>query len=371
MAILALGTSMVPRKAGLIAGGDPAIMKVLIFGSGSLAKVACHTLSAACAAQLEICLAARSLAKVNDIVLASRVRAKLSNSQATFQGYETHWEEAELEHLLGTVRPDLVLHVASEVSPWDLKAGSRWAELICRGGFGVTLPLQTGLVTRVAKAMARTMPDCPLMNASYPDAVNPVLKAQGLNLLCGVGNVAILEAFYREQNTLPGTVSMLAHHSDLNRICRSETPTAARVRAWAGDTEVAVSPEAFRPAQRVRGSEQNQVTGATIAKLLENLAGGKSFRCHVPAPNGLPGGYPVRFSGMKVALDLPAGLTAEEAIAYNRASAEYDGVVVEDGMVRFTGSASKAIAEMVPGCPTEFAAAEIGQIADMLKTLRA
>jgi hypothetical protein len=289
----------------------------------------------------------------------------------SFVGCEVCWEEEAIERLLNRMQPDLILHIASLVSPWELEPGSRWAELVRRGGFGISLPLQAALVSKVANVMSYCAPDCSLINASYPDAVNPVIAALGLPVLCGVGNVAILAAGYAEQNSLGVPVSILAHHSDLSQIASSDAPTVGRVRIWVGDTEIEdIDPGVFQAIRQIRGAELNHVTGATIAKLLQQLATGESFRCHLPGPNGLPGGYPVQFSAMKVSLDLPAGLTNEEAIAHNQESAGVEGVRVKDGIVQFSDRASQAIRELVPECPTAFPVFRIHQIAQLFDTLR-
>jgi hypothetical protein len=339
--------------------------RVLIFGSGSLVKSTCYALSASRTSSLEISLAARSTSQVSEIVAAANIRSRLMDAAVRFAGFAASWEENAIEHLLARVRPDLVLHAASLDSPWRRNDGSLWADLISRGGFGISLPLQAALVTKVARVMAQRAPGCPLVNASYPDAVNPVLNALGLNVLCGVGNVGILAAVCEEQATTGETFSILAHHSDVSRIATSNTPTTARVRLWSGDTEIEPADTAFDAVRQIRGGELNQVTGATIAKLLQQLARGESFRSHVPGPNGLPGGYPVQFSGMAVSLDLPAALTHNEAIAHNQESAKVEGVFVEDGIVNFVGPAAETLREFVPDCPTVFPVSGIDRIAEI------
>jgi hypothetical protein len=59
---------------------------------------------------------------------------------------------------------------------------------------------------------------------------------------------------------------------------------------------------------------------------------------HAPAPNGLPGGYPVRISRRGVELDLPPDLGRDEAIAVNERAAAFDGIerVEPDGTIVFT-----------------------------------
>ena len=65
---------------------------------------------------------------------------------------------------------------------------------------------------------------------------------------------------------------------------------------------------------------------------------------HAPAPNGLPGGYPVRLSQRGVELDLPERLRQDEAIAVNERAARFDGIerIEPDGTIVFTGDVAAA-----------------------------
>ena len=80
-------------------------------------------------------------------------------------------------------------------------------------------------------------------------------------------------------------------------------------------------------------------------------AGAEPLRWSVPSPGGLPGGYPVRIDGGAVSLDLPAGLSRDEAIAFNERMAHADGVarIDEDGTVHFTAACRDAVAALDPG----------------------
>jgi hypothetical protein len=68
---------------------------------------------------------------------------------------------------------------------------------------------------------------------------------------------------------------------------------------------------------------------------------------HVPAPGGLPGGYPVvaSRSGVRI-VDLP-GLSREQAVAINERSHPFDGIqrIEADGSVEFTSDATGVLKE--------------------------
>ncbi len=347
-------------------------MKTLVLGSGSLVRSLCYGLSALAGPQMQLHVAARSADDVNEIVAASRIRARLFGSSTSFTGSTIQWEEDALEREIARMQPAFVVHVASMVSPWERqRPESRWAQLLRRSGFGLTLPLQSVFALKIARAVERSAVKCQLINASYPDGVNPVLAAAGHRILCGVGNIAILAAAYSAlRPELPFT--MLAHHSDLACISHADDPGGNRVRIWRGGLEIqAQDPEFLRSIRRIRGPEMNQVTGATIASLLNRLAVGDDFRCHLPGPNGLPGGYPVRFSKGEVSLDLPSGVTKGEAIAHNQESARKEGVfVTEAGSIQFSESTSEALSELAPEIPASFAAGDVERVADLFVRLR-
>ena len=74
-------------------------------------------------------------------------------------------------------------------------------------------------------------------------------------------------------------------------------------------------------------------------------------RTSAPAPGGLPGGYPIVIEGGEVALDLPPGLSRDEAIAFNSYQGTRDGVegIEPDGTLHFTPAVKQAVAELDPG----------------------
>ncbi|MFM9616239.1 hypothetical protein ACKI18_47855, partial [Streptomyces niveiscabiei] len=71
-----------------------------------------------------------------------------------------------------------------------------------------------------------------------------------------------------------------------------------------------------------------EISGASGVPMLLAMAAGRSWRGHVPGPNGLPGGYPVRLVGRALELELPVGLTQAEAIAWNASFEEQNGLIV-------------------------------------------
>ena len=107
----------------------------------------------------------------------------------------------------------------------------------------------------------------------------------------------------------------------------------------------------YRPPPRSPGKQFNEVTAeAALPVLASLLPGGSPLRWSLPSPHGLPGGYPVRISDSRVRLDLPAGVTVEEAVALNKRWTRGDGIdhIDNDGTVHYTEDAQRAVARLHP-----------------------
>ena len=80
---------------------------------------------------------------------------------------------------------------------------------------------------------------------------------------------------------------------------------------------------------------------ASAVKNAVALVGEVPTRTHMSGPVGMPGGYPVKVAGGRVELDLPGGLSSEDAIATNDAAARFDAIdrVEGDGTVVYTSEA--------------------------------
>src|SRR5947209_13872448 len=101
------------------------------------------------------------------------------------------------------------------------------------------------------------------------------------------------------------------------------------------------------------------------------MAAGGDWSGHMPGPNGLPGGYPVRFSANRLDLDLPANLTQEEAIASNLNYEQESGLVVSPGgHATYTGLLRERLAAFSPAIANGFHVCEIADACRAMTDLR-
>ncbi|HET6858675.1 MAG TPA: hypothetical protein VFH94_16495 [Streptomyces sp.] len=274
--------------------------------------------------------------------------------------------------LLAALRPDVLVVAGSEQSPAEARTTpSAWTDLLSRAGFGLTLPLQTAMATNLARACAEASPDTTVVNACFPDAVNPLLHAAGLPVACGLGNVATLAAALSARLALPDQqrLHLLAHHAHLHAPADQDLDA----QGWLDGAPLTGLRSLLEPV-RARPRQHLNETGATTgAAAIAALAGsGPTYTGHLPGPNGLPGGYPVTVGHRDVRLRLPAGLTREQAVAWNLRRAELDGASVEPGgAVRLMPTALAALRVHWPDAPGVYDHHELGSVREQLLQLRA
>ncbi|HEU4422992.1 MAG TPA: potassium transporter TrkA [Pilimelia sp.] len=375
---MAASTCGLSRSHGHGGGGSIKARHVAIVGSGSLARSVCLSLAAlvpdagaAGQAPLRVTVLARDGAAAGQIARACRARAAVSGVPVTFAAEAAPTDEPADEPAvtLARLRPDLLVCCASAQSPYErITAPSAWTALIERAGFGLTLPLQATLAARLARAIVRASPDTLLINGCFPDVVNPLLAALGLPVHCGIGNVATLAACLQASLDLPDQreLAVLGHHAQL----AAPDDPADEVRAWHGGTPLPGVTELLGPDRALPRRMLNALAGHAAARLLVDLASGAVVHTSLPGPLGLPGGYPVRLLGGRVALNLPAGLTTGAAIDWNLRVGRRDGVEIRDGRIGYPDGAAAALAAYLPEVAAGWPADALDEVADRLTALR-
>ncbi|MFB9904341.1 hypothetical protein [Allokutzneria oryzae] len=342
---------------------------IIVAGSGSLARNLCWSLAAGTDVPMTVRVLARNKDKAAEVAGIAAIRARLSGSAARFEVSTEDTEDVSgIDAEVARTRPRLLVNCASYQSPWErMTAPSAWSELVRRGGFGLTLPLQASLAVELAGAVARRSPDTLVVNACFPDVVNQVVAALGLPVFCGIGNVMSLAAALAPTVSQERPLRVLAHHVHLT----APSNPADEALAWLGDrpiTDVGARLAAFRTFDR---KELNAVTGHAAASLVTGLLSGEYLRISVPGPFGLPGGYPVAItSGGRLTLDLPTGITEADAVRRNRLDGLRDGVVLDGTDVVFSPAVREALEPLAPEIAAGFPVTELDSARDRLLLLR-
>ena len=164
---------------------------------------------------------------------------------------------------------------------------------------------------------------------------------------------------------------MLAHYQTIAPWRRPpEARSGPAPRVFIDDAEVADVFARFRAA-RLTPEPAIEISGASGVPLILALASGATWRGHAPGPNGLPGGYPVRVAAGAVALDLPAPVSREEAVAWNARFEEENGLTVDrNGRAHYAGELRALLARHAPSLADGFAIADLEEVHQAMDALR-
>lgn len=263
--------------------------------------------------------------------------------------------------LIADVAPDVVVQCASLLSPWALYPRTdAAARAVQAAGLGLALPMQLPVLLATMRAVRAVGFTGPVANLSFPDVTNPILHRLGLAPTIGLGNVtmqlwrvrAALRAERGPDAELP-LLRLVGHHNQVYGVMEAKPPadSADRVRVFVGDEGSRRDELAYRAHRFPASPIYNEVTAAAVVEAVEALLPGAApTRISVPAPRGLPGGYPVSIADGRVELDLPPGQDLDDAIAFNSRIGCGDGVeaIADDGTVTFTEAARACVADVAP-----------------------
>jgi hypothetical protein len=303
----------------------------------------------------------RAIAAGRDIEVLRR-RANTAALVALQLGYDPDIEVVALPlddadacaETISHCNPDLIFAAMSAQSWWVIGELPQAAfARLDRARIGPWLPVHLAPIYALMRAVALLDSPIPVINAAYPDVVNPALAGVGLAPLIGIGNVAnpvpaLRAACARRLGVSVGevVVKLVAHHFVSNRVSRHGNSGGAPFALGAEVGGLDVSNE-FDPAEvladlparfkRLGGREGQIMTAASALTVIEAYLAKDRRLIHAPAPHGQPGGYPVRIGTDGLELDLPAGVTVTSAIDINQRGAHFDGIEAIDrhGTVSF------------------------------------
>lgn len=299
-------------------------------------------------------------------------------------------DHAAVTQMLRSTAPDVVVFAASRHSWWRTPPAARSLP------YGVWLPLQLYLLRTFMRAHRDAGATAPVVALPHPDAAGPVLAAEGLAPHAGAGNVAEVAAKLRLLAAVElgcrreqVDVHLVLHHAAERLAFALFAPSeqAGPRRPTDPGTAAPTPPYLARVAVRGEplpadvvdrllrqsyplptGTGSHQLTAATAVRLVDALLADEPQRLHVPAPAGLPGGYPVRVGGRAVVLDLPATITLAEAVAVNERAAAFDGIsaIGPDGTVHYTEQATRGAQDVLGLRLQDVALTALDEVADQL-----
>lgn len=342
---------------------------ILLYGTGSLATAIVYSLSLMAKMPVTVMILSRNLQQAQQLAMIANIRSISHNNQIRFYAETIHWNDtASIQAQLKRLQPKIILHTASLQSPLEIKnTTSAWGYLVKHLGYGITLPLQAQLVLKVARALKKLNLNSLLINACYPDGVNPLLKNLELPIFCGVGNIGILQAYLAKHlfKKANDELKILAHHCHFDNNIKSN-----KIQAWLNNNKILLHPRLIKNFQTLEHDELNQITGVITAKTCLNLLANQTFETHLPGPNGLPGGYPVRINDQEITINLPEQISLENTIIWNQECALLDGIKVEKNTMAFKPEAAAILQQLDFPYAEGFANKNIDQVYKQLFLLR-
>ncbi|UWP79949.1 hypothetical protein [Dactylosporangium fulvum] len=264
------------------------------------------------------------------------------------------------------LRPDIIFNTASVQTYWRISLLPRELyQMLDRPGVGPWLPMHLSPAHRLMTAVHRSGHDSVVVNAAYPDAVNPALQTCGLAPAVGIGNVMNVVPAVRSAAALHLGVDvervhvrLVAHHYVSNRLPAAGDTGGADydLRIYVDGTDVtdsADTPALFRllptDVRRTRGRAGMYVTASSAFAVLNGLTSATPVTVHAPGPLGLVGGYPVRLSEHGIELDLASACSQERAVAVNEQGQVFDGIerIEVNGRVVFTDLATRTMSDVL------------------------
>jgi hypothetical protein len=328
--------------------------RLLLLGCGALAReiaLAIPSIVSRHDAALTLIIAARSADRALWLAQLVRARSFAGGVPLSVWSHEIDWSNVDqMAATIAAIAPTAILNTASLQSPWSLGTADAWSRLVRRGGYGVTVALQAALLPALGRALSSAGSDAIVVNACYPDVVNAGARRMGVEIRCGIGNIALVAELLRQHLAVTAdcTLRLLAGHWDVSELSLPPEQRSDFPLVWQNERPVEVE-RICRAPPLSADATVNAFGAGTSAALMYALATNRDWSGHVPGPWGELGGYPVRVEAGRLHYDLPRNVTLDEARRWNTERCERDGAFVEQGThVRFSARAEMLIRSVAP-----------------------
>ena len=325
---------------------------------------------------------------------AVRLRVNLAIAVAANLGIEKRIDVhgADLDNidetasLLHEIKPEIVVNATSKQTFWLISTLPKQAYLdLAEARLGPWLPNHLVLAYKLMQAVRQSGLSIRVVNAAFPDSVNPVLATAGLAPYVGAGNIAnIIPTLRRGIARLCGAsfqaveIRLVAHHFVGNEIATYGNAGGApyHLQAWIDGEEVS---DHYRDdalfalfqgkLKRTRGVPGQVMAASSVAAVVRAIATDSGLLHHAPGPNGLVGGYPLRIGAERIDLALPEGLGAASAEQINQGGQRFEGIerIDPSGAVHFTESRMRALTRTLGYQCRSMELADVGDWADELQ----
>ena len=257
--------------------------------------------------------------------------------------------------ILQEVQPTILYNSTTLQSWWVITQLPQDAyKAIDEARFGPWYPMHFVPTYKLMQAVKKSGIKTHVVNAAFPDLVNPALGKIGMAPTVGIGNIdnllcssRIVAAKMFDVPLRVVTIYMVAPHFFSYYVSRfgkdGGAPYYIKVMIDDRDVTPQINRDEFLAnvitiGKRPGGVQANPVVASSVCKIILGMLFDTNELGHAPGPNGLPGGYPIKLSADGVEVFVPEDLTLEEAIRINTEAQSFDGVesIEDDGTVVIT-----------------------------------
>lgn len=326
-------------------------MKLLLIGLGQLTGAVLDSV-ARDGRFAQIVLAGRNAEAGRAKVQAARIGAALEGEYPRIEFVPFDFNAANAPEILKRIAPDVAFAAPSLLSRRKIRGADAKIRALPSG---LWLACHLAPMLRLRDAWEKSGLSAPWVAASEPELVNAILHLTGIGPTAGSGGVALcvprIRLLAAQQAKAPVqeiTVRLVAgaalHDSmagegSFKANGTADWPPFMLKVTWHGqDITLAVRDKLKAKAPPFAEADHARIAASATLDLLAALGDDRLHDLHVPAPNGLVGGYPAKINRRGAEVDLPAAWDLDQAIGINATSLAHDGIATLDkeGAVTFT-----------------------------------
>jgi hypothetical protein len=321
-------------------------MKLLLIGLGQLTGMVLDAVARDGRFQ-QIVLASRNADLGRAKVQAARIGAALEGEFPRIDFVPLDFNTATAPETLKRIAPDVAFAAPSLLPRRRVRAADPKLRALPSG---IWLACHLAPMLRLREAWEKSGLSAPWVSASEPDLVNAILHLTGIGPTAGSGGLAtcvprirFLAAQQAKAPVQEITVRLVAGASFADCMAGEGTtkdwPAFMLKVTWHGqDITLAVRDKLKAKVPPLAEADHARIAASASLDLLAALGDDGLHDLHVPTPNGLVGGYPVKINRRGAEVDLPAGWELDQALGINATALAYDGIAAldKDGTVTYT-----------------------------------
>ena len=268
--------------------------------------------------------------------------------------------------LIQELQPDVIYNSMTLQSWWVITTLPKDAyKTIDEARYGIWYPMHFVPTYKLMQAVKKSGVRTHVVNAAFPDLVNPALAKIGLGPTVGIGNIDNLVCSLRltaaKMLNAPMrsvTVYMVAPHFVSYYASRFGKTAGAPYYLKVTLDDRDVTPKlnldellmnVTTIGKRPGSIQAHPVVASSVCRIILGIIFDTNELGHAPGPNGLPGGYPIKINAQGVQVFLPENITLERAIKINNDAQVYEGVesLENDGTVIITDKAASVFKKLL------------------------